>query len=112
MLERIRELCKEKGISLRELSDACGIGAKSIFIWDKANPGIDKVKAVAEYLGVSIDYLVGTNSEVQGLSENESYIIQIYRDMNGEGQERLIEQAEFLAQSGKYKKRNFAEMEA
>lgn len=61
MLERIRDLCKARGTSLATLEKELGFSNKSMFAWDRHTPSIDKVKAVADYFDVSIDYLTGND---------------------------------------------------
>lgn len=59
MLEEIKSLCAERGISICELEKACGLGTRTVYRWGKtSSPSIDKVKKVADYLGVSVDSLV------------------------------------------------------
>ena len=57
----INELCKSKGISIRKLESEIGIAQATITDWDKHRPSVDKVAAVADYFGVSVDYLMGRN---------------------------------------------------
>lgn len=58
MYERIKGLCKEKGVTVTQLEQALGFGTRSIYRWDQNKPSVDKVQKVAAFLGVSIDYLV------------------------------------------------------
>lgn len=63
MLQKIKELCKEKGLRIEDLEAALGIANKSIYRWDRTNPGIDKVQLVADYFGISVDYLLGNEKD-------------------------------------------------
>lgn len=58
MLEIIQNLCKEKGTSIFKLEKELGFGNGTIYKWDKSSPAVDKLKKVAEYLGVSTDFLL------------------------------------------------------
>lgn len=70
MLERIKMLCKKKGVSLQEASDACKFGQKSIYTWGKNLPAsIERVKRLADYFGVTVDYLL------RGGDDRESKVI-------------------------------------
>ena len=62
-IEKIRRLCEEKGTSLYALEVESGIGRNNIRRWEKYNPSVDKVKAVADYLGVTVDYLLSDEEE-------------------------------------------------
>ena len=57
MLKKIKSLCAEKGISVLQLEKDLGM-SHSIHRWDESKPSIDKVKLVADYLGVTVDYLL------------------------------------------------------
>ena len=54
----IVELCKEKGIPIARLEKECGLGNATVKGWETGNPRVDTLKAVADYFGVSIDYLL------------------------------------------------------
>lgn len=58
MYQKIKELCKEKGISITELEATLQFARGSIYKWDVNAPSIIKVKAVADYFNVSVDYLL------------------------------------------------------
>ena len=54
----IVELCKDRGISIARLEKECGLGNATVKGWETGNPRVDTLKAVADYFGVSIDYLL------------------------------------------------------
>ena len=59
MLDNIKKLCRERGVSLREVGNACGFGTKSIYTWGNNPPAsIERVKRVADYFGVTVDDLL------------------------------------------------------
>ena len=60
LVNRIRELCREHGISIRKLEIALGFSPKSIVKWDDHTPSIEKVMAVADYFGITVDDLLRT----------------------------------------------------
>lgn len=59
MVQEIKALCKENGITVQGLALHFGWGANSINRWDDNRPSVDKVIRVADYFGVSMDYLCG-----------------------------------------------------
>lgn len=73
IVDRIKKLAKERGISLSKVEEDCGLAANSIYTWTKRTPGIDKIKAVADYFDVSVDYLIGRSDKKHyyDLSEKE-----------------------------------------
>lgn len=59
LLDRIKELCKKRSISVSTLEERLNFPSNTIYQWKKRIPGTDKLSAVADYFGVSIDYLLG-----------------------------------------------------
>lgn len=58
MYSKIKELCKERNISIRELENSLNFSSGSICKWDVNVPSIVKVKAVADYFGISVDEIM------------------------------------------------------
>lgn len=61
LLSNISNLCITKSMYIKNLEDELGFGNGSIYKWDTNTPSIDKVSKVAEYFGVSVDYLIKKN---------------------------------------------------
>lgn len=58
--KRLREVIKEKGISTYKLSNETKIEGCYFYKWDRgADPHIQTLIKLADYLDISIDYLVG-----------------------------------------------------
>ncbi|MEV2910087.1 helix-turn-helix transcriptional regulator [Paenibacillus larvae] len=58
LVRRIQELCGSENTTLIGLERETGLGRGTIRNWDRNSPSIDKVQRVAEYFGVSADYLL------------------------------------------------------
>ena len=95
-------------------SKACILsGAGKSFISDVRKgkvPNVGKVADLAAYLGVTTSDLVGDKRP--GADEEEARLLGLYDELNDEGRERLIEYAEDLTASGRYKKARSAELGA
>ena len=63
MVENIKSLCIQKGISIPKLEIELGFGRGAIYNWDKNSPSIDKVQKVAEYFSVTTDELLQGEKE-------------------------------------------------
>ena len=63
LVERIRRLCTDHSISVRQLEFATGLSEGTIGRWNVSIPSVDKVKKVADYFGVTVDYLIDQNDE-------------------------------------------------
>ncbi|WP_140457178.1 MULTISPECIES: helix-turn-helix domain-containing protein [Priestia] len=63
--ERIRQLRKEKGLTLRELSDELDIPFTTLGNYEREDrqPNFETFECLAKYFGVTIDYLSGRTEE-------------------------------------------------
>ncbi len=58
--DRIKEICKDKGVSPSSVEKKAGLGNGAITKWNTFSPSIKNLKAVADILGISIDELIKT----------------------------------------------------
>lgn len=58
--ERIKELCKNEGISVKAMTEKLGIVYSSYYSSQQSKrfPNLSDLIAIADYFGVSLDYLV------------------------------------------------------
>lgn len=103
MVERIRELCRRDGINLKRLEEAVGIGNGIIARWSKSVPSADKLAAVAEYFGVSMEYLLTGKEtapahEEPELSEDEVILLSAFRTLTDEQRRFVLRQLRAAAQ--------------
>ena len=72
MFDRIKEISKKRGLTLAQLNEKVGFKQNVIYSWKTKTPSVDKVKAVADVLNVSVDYLLGNtdNPEPSTSSDN------------------------------------------
>lgn len=57
--ERVISLCSQFNTDKTSVERACGFSQNSINKWQKSAPSIDKIIKVADYFGVTTDYLLG-----------------------------------------------------
>ena len=100
LVDKIRVLANQKGMSLPQLEVELGLGNGTISRWKKSSPSSDKLQRVADYFNVSIEYLLGR--EIQLTSKDE-------RDI-----EKILEQTrkQLLTQEGLMFDGDFATPEA
>ena len=84
MVERIEALCKEKGVSFRKVELSLGFSNGILRSWEKKTPSADKLAAVADYFGVSMEYLLTGKEKAPAheepeLSEDEVMLLSAYR---------------------------------
>lgn len=69
--ERLKQLRLENNLTQEKLGDLLGVKKYSIYTYEKnrSEPDIDGLIILADYFGVSIDYLVGRSD-----NRNENYV--------------------------------------
>lgn len=65
LYERIEELAKQQKISVFDLAIKLGLSRNSIYSWKNSSPKAETLEIVADYFGVSTDYLLGRTSNKQ-----------------------------------------------
>lgn len=70
IVDRIKNLSNSKNITIAELERRINIPNGTIRRWNTSVPGVDKIKKVADYFDVSVDYLLSRDEE----SEFEAFI--------------------------------------
>lgn len=58
LVERLRSAITERGLTFNKVEHDCKLGNGTIKRWDDQSPRLDKLVLVAQYLQVSLDYLV------------------------------------------------------
>lgn len=62
--ERLKEICASKGVKITVLIDDLGMSSGNLSSWKKGNtPRASTIDKIAEYLGVSVDYLLGRTDD-------------------------------------------------
>lgn len=56
--ENVKALCDKNGTTVYALTKALGFGYGTISRWRTSSPSADKLKAVADYFGVTVDALL------------------------------------------------------
>lgn len=106
--ERIFELIKDRGMTQKEFSEKTGIPQSTISDWKhkNLNPSSDKIINISQVLQVSVYDLLAASEKNDSnhvdyicidKNSKESYLIEIYRDLQESQRERLIGYAEALA---------------
>lgn len=63
LYERVKDIASEKGYSINKLEKELGFPRSSISKFNKNKPSMDKIKQVADFLGVSTDSIIGTDGQ-------------------------------------------------
>ena len=82
LYNRVKELCQDKGITIAKLESDLGFSNSTIRKWgNTTSPSIDKIVKVAQYFGVSTDYVLGMSDIEDSVDVviNDSDIISFQR---------------------------------
>ena len=92
MLENLKKLREEAGISQKQLGDFIGVSQQSVNKYENHNiePDIEMMIRIADYFNTSVDFLIGhTNvrrkietTQAYELNADESAIIEGYRTLS------------------------------
>ena len=61
--KNISNLCRTNGISIAKLERELGFGNATIRGWINSSPTVEKLKAVADYFGVTMDDLLTEHND-------------------------------------------------
>lgn len=104
---RIKERREQLGLTQVQLAELLGItkGAVGNYETDVNSPKASTLYKVFDVLHCDANYLFQDEmSEAPSLSWEENALLSSFRRLNEEGRERLLETADDMVQSGKYKK--------
>lgn len=93
MLSRIRELCKAQGLTIAQLERECGIGNGIIARWNKSKPSFDRLKTVADRLGVTPEFLLTGETETPAPKAEDGWkaeVIALLEKLSPEEQAREL----------------------
>lgn len=98
IVDIIKQLSNAHGMSITTLEQTVGLGNGTIGKWRKQSPSCDKLKLVADYLSVSIDYLLTGEEKNPSLPEDELELLTYYKELPEREQMKLIGRASALAE--------------
>ncbi len=118
--EKIKALRIEKGMTLEEVGQKVGVGKSTVRKWESGdikNMRRDKIANLAFALGVSPAYLMGWTDDpsidvaqivtepdvvVSRIPPHERQLLDTFRQLNPEGQDKVVSYADDLLSSGRY----------
>lgn len=59
IFDTIKNICKEKGITVSSLEKQAGLSKGSVYKWNTVSPSVESLSKVANVLKVSINKLIG-----------------------------------------------------
>lgn len=80
LFKRVTELCEMKGLSKRKLQEEMGMSIGSLSKWKTSTPNPTLLKKVADYFGVTTEYLEGKSQYM-----NQDHMIKCWQEKYGDG---------------------------
>lgn len=102
LYERISELAKKQGVSVPQLSENLGLSRNAIYQWKTSSPKADTLQKVADYFGVTTDYLLGRD-EPEIIEDDKLKVIasHIDDDVTEDDMEEILNFIEFIKSKNK-----------
>ena len=103
--ERINLLLKTKKLSQKIMLEECGLNKNTIFTMRRGSiPKADSLAKIADYLGCSVDYLLGKTAQLNPsgeLPEQTAKFLSLFQQLTDEQQALVIASIEGILQSRK-----------
>lgn len=90
------KLRDEKGVRDADVARDTNIHPSTFTDWKKgkSSPKADKLRKIADYFGVSVDYIVGTEEKLS--DSNVSRIAALSKQLSVDNQRKVMEMIEYL----------------
>lgn len=90
-LSKLKAIAKERGTTLTAFERELGFGNNSIKRWNKSSPSIDKVIKLANYLDISLDWLLLDKSTLfkSDITKSDEQILSLYKSASPSEQEKV-----------------------
>ncbi|MDE6724576.1 MAG: hypothetical protein K2J79_03130, partial [Ruminiclostridium sp.] len=105
--QQLQKACKKANTTVTATLKAIGIGTANGTYWKNGSmPSSENVIQLAEFLGVSIDYLLkgDTANDYINISEDEKELLNYYKELDDYEKGRIIGKAEELAEAARRRK--------
>lgn len=99
-------------VTQKQLADFLEIGVSTVSGWERGayTPDIDTLFMICNFLEVTLNDMCGIFKDNDQLSQEEGTLLNIYRSLNPQGQQKLLERAEELRDLGYVVKGDAAKM--
>ena len=94
--DRLKKLRKEKNLTQTDIAEMFNISTNAVYSWEvgKSQPSIEIITELAQYFGVTTDYLLGFNQEDKDNIERLKIALKEAGMLNGENENMTKEDFE------------------
>jgi transcriptional regulator with XRE-family HTH domain len=92
IIDRLREIATSQGLTFANIEQAVSLGNGTIGKWRKQSPSVNNLSLVANYLNVSMDYLVSgvSNTDAAPLAPTEKELLSAFRHLTEKDKWKFI----------------------
>lgn len=93
------KLCEERGIKPSKAAEECGINKSNVSNWKNNGyvPRSDALNKIADYFGVTVDYLLGNEQKEKPITDESNELDNIYLDLAKDAQKNKIDPEDIKA---------------
>lgn len=104
--EAIKQLRKEKNLSQQEIANYLQITRQAYSNYEngKREPDYETLLKLSEFFAVTVDHLT-RGEPTDALTPSEQQLLDLFRQLNGEGQNEAVKLVGMLVQTGNYTKK-------
>jgi transcriptional regulator with XRE-family HTH domain len=74
--EKVRELAKKQGLSLNQVEEKLGFSKNTLYSLKRQKVSSDRLQQIADYFGVSTDYLLGRTDNPNIANSKEQFFFE------------------------------------
>ena len=101
--DRIRETAKANGLIVKQVLDQAGLNKNMMTMMRSSMPKADNLAKIADYLGCSVDYLLGrTEAASPSLSEEEQELLSAFHKLDEKDRYKALGYIDSLYSADKY----------
>lgn len=114
LAKNLKKYINNKNISRKELSKVLDVPYSTLSDWINAKiyPRIDKIELLADYFKIEKSDLIEDKSKTEYIdkviptSDKEKEVIESFKQLNSEGQDKVVSYTKDLVDSGKYENKD------
>ena len=93
--ERLQALMESRNLKKAAFAQAIGISQGNLNDWrnGRSSPSVEKLERIADYFGVSTDFLLGRDDRYPVPTEDACEVLRIFSDLDREGRTVVLSAA-------------------
>lgn len=98
--ERIKTVAKSKGVPVKKMLEDIGLGYNTMANMRTSMPKADNLAKIADYLGCSVDYLMGRDDESPdtGSESRTAELLRLFNSVPAENRKEAMNYLRYLAE--------------